>query len=153
MECLREYPVRAADYFADGGADNAEGVRKRTFRALGRFLGGISVYSGHDIFIRGIEQKRRLKLTFFSMEHQRNLGRQCAPLHYSKSKTKGDDLDHYYIWDFEATKGNNFLALPQSQIVSMELTEDTFRTEDFVDFKTIRKQVNKKPSNSDQSQS
>jgi len=96
MECLREYRVRAADYFADGGADNAEGVRKRTFRAFGRFLGGISVYSGHDIFIRGIEQKRRLNL-------------------------------------------------PQSQIVSMELTKDTFRVEDFVDRKTIRKQANKRP--------
>lgn len=117
------------------------------------FLRGIPVYSGHDIFIRGIEQKRRLKLTFFSREHQRNLVRQCAPLHYSKGKIEGDDLDHYFIWDFEATKGNNFLALPQSQIVSMELTEDTFRFEDFVDRKTIRKQVNKKPSNLDQSQS
>ena len=92
-------------------------------------------------------------MTFFSREHQRNLVRQCAPLHYSKAKTEGDDLDRYDIWDFEATKGNNFLALPQSRIVSMELTEDTFRVEDFVNSKKIRKQVNKKPSNLDQSQS
>jgi hypothetical protein len=95
------------------------------------FLRVIAVHSGHDIFIQGIEHKRRLILTFFCMEHQRNLIRLCAPLHYSTGKSKGDGLDCYYLWDFEADDGNNVLALPKSQIVAMELTEDAFRVEDF----------------------
>ena len=89
------------------------------------------MHSGHDIFIQGIEHKRRIILTFFCMEHQRNLIRQCAPLHYSTGKIEGDGLDCYYLWDFEATMGSNFLALPPSQIVMMELTEDAIFVEDF----------------------
>ena len=89
------------------------------------------MHSDHDIFIQGIEQKRRLKLTFFSREHFRKLLRQCAPLYYSKGRIEGDGLDSYYLWDFEATKGSHFLALPPSQIVTMELAEETYNVEDF----------------------
>ena len=88
-----------------------------------------SVHSNHDIFAQGIEQNKKLKLTFFSSEHRRNLVSQCAPLHYSKGQTPADDRDCYYLWDFEAKKGGNFLALRPSQIVSMELTEDIFHVE------------------------
>ena len=91
----------------------------------------ISVHSDHDIFVQGIEQKRRLKLTFFCRKNHQNLLRQCAPLHYSKGQIEGDDLDCYYIWDFEAAKGSHFLALPPSQIVKMELAEETFNVGDF----------------------
>jgi hypothetical protein len=109
------------------------------------FLGVIAVDNGHDIFIQGIEQKRRLKLTFFCVEHQRNLVRQCAPLHYSSGKIEGDGLDCYYLWDFESDDGNKVLALPQSQIVGMELTEDTFRVEDFVDYRTTKAKSTQDP--------
>jgi hypothetical protein len=89
------------------------------------------VHSNHDIFIQGIQQKKRLNLSFFSRKSLRNLLRQCAPLHYSKGYIEGDGLDCYYIWDFEATNGSNFLSLPPSQIVMMELVEETFNIEDF----------------------
>ena len=99
----------------------------------------------HDIFIQGIEQKRRIKLTFFCMEHQRNLVRQCAPLHYSRGKIEGDGLDCYYLWDFESDDGNKVLALPQSRIVSMELTEDTFCIEDFSNSENTKSKSKKGP--------
>jgi len=109
------------------------------------FLGVIAVDNGHDIFIQGIEQKRRLKLTFFCVEHQRNLVRQCAPLHYSSGKIEGDGLDCYYLWDFESDDGNKVLALPQSRIVSMELTEDTFCIEDFSNSENTKSKSKKGP--------
>jgi len=89
------------------------------------------VHSNHDIFIQGIQQKKRLKLTFFSRKNLQNLVRQCAPLHYSKGRIEGDDRDIYYIWDFEAIRGSRFLALSPSQIVTMELAEEAFNIGDF----------------------
>lgn len=94
------------------------------------FLGNIPVHNDHDVFIRGIEQKRRLKLTFFCRDKLQHIVRQCAPLHYSKGKAKGDGLDCYYIWVFEAVRDGHFLALLPLQIITMELTEETFGLED-----------------------
>ncbi len=92
----------------------------------------ISVHSDHDIFTQGIEQKRRIKMTFTDRKNPQNHLRLCAPLHYSKGQVEGDDLDCYYFWDFEATKGSHFLALFTLQIVTMELAEGTFNIEDFI---------------------
>ena len=93
------------------------------------------MHSDHDIFIQGIEQERRIKITFSGRKNLKNLPRECAPLHYSKGHIEGDDLDCYYFWDFEAVKGSHFLFLPPSQIVTMELAEGTFNIEDFSDFR------------------
>jgi hypothetical protein len=89
------------------------------------------VHSDHNVFVQGMEQKRRLKLTFFGGKNLQNLVRECAPLHYSKGQVEGDDLDSYYIWDFETAMDSHFLALPPSQIVKIELAEGKFNIEDF----------------------
>ncbi len=89
------------------------------------------MHRDHDVFIEGIEQEKRLELTFFSRKRRRDVVSLCAPLHYSKGLAAGDEMDCYYLWDLEAEKGSNFLALSPSQIVSMELTEETFRVQDF----------------------
>ena len=89
------------------------------------------MHRDHDVFIQGIEQEKRLELAFFSRKHRRDVVSLCAPLHYSKGIAAGDGTDCYYLWDLEAEKGSNFLALSPSQIVSMELTEEAFRVQDF----------------------
>ena len=109
------------------------------------FWGPISVHRDHDIFIQGIRQKKKLKLRYFSRKNLQNLVRQCAPLHYSKGQVEGDDLDCYYIWDFEAAKGSRFLSLPPSQIIAMELEEETFDVEDFSDRRKVTSQSTKGP--------
>jgi len=86
----------------------------------------IPVHSEHDIFAKGVEQRRRLKVTFLGNERRRNVSGQCAPLYYSRGKVEGDGLDCYYLWDFEADEGYNFMDLSPSQIISMELTKDAF---------------------------
>lgn len=82
------------------------------------------MHSDHDIFAQGIEQRRRLRLTFFADDRGLEQVRQCGPLYYSGART--DELECYYLWDFEADEGYNFTALSPLQIVRMELTEDAF---------------------------
>ncbi len=82
------------------------------------------------MFIRGIEQQRRLKVTYISDEHREKLIRRCGPLYYSRGKTEADELECYYLWDFEADEGYNFLALSPGRIIGMELTVDAFSIEE-----------------------
>ena len=95
--------------------------------------------SEHKVFIQGIEQERRLEVTFFCRKRRREVGSLCAPLHYSKGPVVSlEDAENepgcYYLWDYGAGKGSNFLALSPSQIVSIELTEDDFRIQDFYSY-------------------
>ena len=90
------------------------------------------MHRDHNIFVQGINQKKIVKLTFSSEEHASNLVRLCAPMHYIQGQTEGDDLDYYLFWDFKRTKGKYILNLPPSQILNMELTEDSFSNEDFI---------------------
>ena len=76
------------------------------------------MHSEHEIFIRAIEWQRRLKVTYTSDERREKLIRRCGPLYCSRGKTEGDELECYYLWDFEADEGYNFLALSSAQILS-----------------------------------
>ena len=88
----------------------------------------------HDVFVWGIERQRRLKVTYLSDGRRKKLVRRCGPLYYSKGKAKTDELECYYIWDFDADEGYNFLALSPAQILSMELTEDAFSIDEVSSF-------------------
>ena len=108
------------------------------------------MHRNHDVFIQGIEQEKRLELAFFSRKHRREVVSLCAPLHYSKGPAgpatrAEDELECYYLWDFGADKGSNFLALSPSQIVSMVLTEDVFHVQEFYSKSSLAEKPAKKP--------
>lgn len=92
------------------------------------------MHRDHDIFIKAIQDKKKVKLTFCHNEHGDIRDGLFGPIFYSTS-IASEDSDCYYLWDFESGIGNNFLGLPPSQIVRMELTKETF---DFVEFFTSR---------------
>ena len=88
------------------------------------------MHSDHEVFVRGIERKIKLKVTFLNDESSNELVRRCGPLYYSGGRVEADGLDCYYLWDFEADEGYNFIALSPERIVSMECTEDAFSLEE-----------------------
>ena len=65
-------------------------------------------------------------MTFLSDERREKLVKPCGPLYFSRGKAEADELECYYLWDFEAGEGYNFIALSPERIISMELTEDSF---------------------------
>ena len=92
--------------------------------------------SEHEVFIQAIEQERKLEVKFFCRKRQREVVSLCAPLHYSKGSAVSttdvkNELECYYLWDFEAQKGKNFLVLSPSEILSMKLTDDVFHVQEF----------------------
>ena len=117
---------------------SAKGTTERTLCDFGVCCKKrILLHPDHDIFVRAIQDKRKVKLTFFSKEQALNVVRLCAAMYYSRGQTEGDDLDCYYFWDFESAKGKRFLSFPPSQIANMELTEEPF---DLVEFFTSGRQ-------------
>ncbi len=94
------------------------------------------MHKDHDVFIQSVERETKLKLTFFSGKHASEVVSSCAPLHYSRGSAGPapcveDEVGCYYLWDFGAEKGSNFLALSPSEIASMKLTEDVFHVQEF----------------------
>ena len=88
------------------------------------------MHSDHEMFIWGIERQRKLKVTYLSDERREKLIRRCGPLYHSKGKAEADEPGCYYLWDFEADEGYNFLALSPVRIISMELIEDAYSIEE-----------------------
>lgn len=89
------------------------------------------MHSNHESFERGVSQSRTVSLTFLADdEPPHELTRMCGPLYYSRGRAETDEPECYYFWDFEAEEGYNFLALTPSEIVGMELTEDSFEFEE-----------------------
>ena len=106
------------------------------------------MHRNHDVFIHSLEQDTKLKLTFFSRKLGREVVSLCAPLHYIKSpintvKESEYEQDCYYFWDFGAEKGDNFLVLSSSQVVSMELTDDVFHVQEFYSLSSRSKKSTK----------
>lgn len=94
------------------------------------------MHRDHDIFVKSIRDKKKIKLTFVSNEHGDTRDGLFGPIFYSTS-VAGDDSDCYYLWDFESSTGNHFLGLPPSQITRMELTKEPF---DLVEFFTSKRE-------------
>lgn len=95
------------------------------------------MHRNHDIFVKAIRGKNKVKLTFFSNENGDIRDGLFGPIFYSPS-VAGNDSDCYYLWDLESGNNNNFLGLPPSQVVRMELTNESF---DFVEFFTSRRAI------------
>ena len=69
-------------------------------------------------------------MTYFSGQYDLNLTKLCVPLQYSPPDE--EDPECYYFWDSEADVGTRVLVLPPSQIMYMELGDETFDPNDYI---------------------
>lgn len=95
------------------------------------------MHRDHNIFVNAIRGKKKVKLTFLHNQNGDIGDGLFGPIFYSTS-IAGDDSDCYYFWNSESGIVNNFLGLPPSQIVRIELTKERF---DFVEFFTSREAI------------
>jgi len=83
-------------------------------------------------FIDSVQNKKKVKLTFFSKQDNCNLTRMCAPMDFAPSSRAKDKSDRFHLWDYESNEGNHVLSLLPAQIVDMEFTNIDFNPSDFV---------------------
>lgn len=89
-----------------------------------------------DQFIQAVHTKNKVRLTFFSKEDGRTLTRLCAPMDYGPSRRASDKSDRYHLWDYESDTRNHVLSLLPNQVVSMEVTDETFEPGEFITWDT-----------------
>ena len=95
------------------------------------------MHRDHDIFAKAIQEKRKIKLTFYGSEGDDIKEGLFGPVLYSESRAEGDS-DCYYLWDFDSEADNSFMGLPPSRIASMKSNEEPF---DCVEFFTSKRAV------------
>ena len=81
--------------------------------------------------MQAVKEKRKVILTHFSGEYNLNLTKLCVPLKYTPFSECGDS-DCYYVCDSDADIGTRVLVLPPSQIMYMDLGDNTFDPNDYI---------------------
>jgi hypothetical protein len=99
------------------------------------------MHDDHEIFVQGVRERTRIRLTYYNRDHKLNLSRLCVPLYYGVSQDQEVDSDCYYAWDIQGNVGKHFLALPPSHIVFIEPTKQPFKLEDYITEQTDASQI------------
>ena len=89
------------------------------------------MHEDHPKFMQAVNNRRKVILTHFSGRYNLNLTKAYVPLQYAPSG-EGEDSDCYYLWDSEADVGDRVLILSPSQILYMELSDDTFDPDEYI---------------------
>ena len=83
-------------------------------------------------FFDAIKRRKKIRLTFFSKEDNRNLTRVCAPMDFGPSRRAKSQDDRYHSWDYESDEGRHTLSLPIAQVIMIEVLEESFDPVEFV---------------------
>ena len=89
-----------------------------------------------DRFIQAIQERRKVRLTFFSKEDGRPLTRLCAPMDYGPSRRAHDKSDRYHLWDYESDTGRHTLSLNPDQVQDIACLDDYFDPAEFITWST-----------------
>ncbi|APZ46451.1 hypothetical protein BW723_09145 [Polaribacter reichenbachii] len=87
-----------------------------------------------NLFIRSINEKLIIKLTFNSIE-KGILTRNCIPFDFGPSRRFRDKSQRYHFLVLDGASGRHNLSILPIQIVKIELTEKHFSPSDFIKWK------------------
>lgn len=95
------------------------------------------MHRDHQIFIDGLVNRRRVRLSFISKEDDdRMLVRTCAPMDYGQGPRTRDTTPRYSFWDYDSDEGGHPLSLLPERIWSIEPLTDAFDPAAFVTWQT-----------------
>jgi hypothetical protein len=91
----------------------------------------IMMHQDHDIFIQAVTNRKKVILTYYSGIKKFYLTVICVPLRYSLPDSNGGP-ENYYFWDEVADIGKRLLELSPSQMVLMQISDETYNPSDFI---------------------
>jgi hypothetical protein len=80
----------------------------------------------HAHFIDALQEKRKVRVRFYSKADSGVLDRVCAPLDYGLGGEMNDGLHRYWLWDYASDTGSYTLGLVPQQIVSLQVLGEVF---------------------------
>ena len=93
------------------------------------------MHADHDAFIAGIDECKKIALTFVSKEDGGGtLVRTCAPMDFGPSSRAKNKSNRYHSWDYDSDSpdGRHTLSLLPEQVISIKLLEEGFDPSEFV---------------------
>jgi len=85
-----------------------------------------------DIVQLAINEKRKLRVTFFSKEDNTQLVRICAPFDIGPSRKFRDKTERYHLWDYDSDEQSHTLPLLDAQVSNIELLEEHFEPQSLI---------------------
>ena len=83
-------------------------------------------------FTQAIQNRQKVRLTFYS-EHDWGLAtHKCAPIYYGSDRGAFDDAPRFHFWDYEGEEESKILSLSREKIVFMEPVLENFDPKEFV---------------------
>ncbi|MBI3414725.1 MAG: hypothetical protein HY043_05295 [Verrucomicrobia bacterium] len=79
-----------------------------------------------DRFIEAMHEKKKVSAKFYSQADSGFLNRICAPLDYGPAGETQDELNRYWLWDYESNLDGHTLGLLPAQIVDLRVLGEVF---------------------------
>jgi hypothetical protein len=80
----------------------------------------------HPQFLQALNEKRKVRVQFYSKPDSGVLDRICAPLDYGMRGEAKDGLNRYWLWDYAGGTGGCPLGLLSQQIVDLKVLGEEF---------------------------
>jgi hypothetical protein len=89
-------------------------------------------------FIQAIQSKKKVRISFNSIEDQRLIVRKCAPMDYGPSRRAQIKNDRYHLWNYEGDTKFHSLSINPERISKLEVLDETFDPAEFVTWNTTQ---------------
>lgn len=80
----------------------------------------------HPRFIEAINEKKKVRVKFYSIADSGIVDRICAPMDYGPGGTENDGLNRYWLWDYAGNSGAQTLGLLPQAITDLQILGDVF---------------------------
>lgn len=80
----------------------------------------------HDEFMKGLQERRRVMISFFSKSGDEHELRECAPVDFGPSSRVKDPANRYHFFDYTGRPGPHPMSLTAEQIYRMRASDRAF---------------------------
>lgn len=77
--------------------------------------------ANHPQFLEAINEKKKVRLRYYSQADSGAIDRVCAPLDYGPGTGFTDGLNRYWLWDYACNTGARTLGLLPPEILELQV--------------------------------
>src|SRR6478609_8103985 len=87
--------------------------------------------SNHAQFLVAVQEKRKVRVRFYSRADSGVLDRVCAAMEYGRGAEFPDGFHRYWLWNYAGASGSQLLSLLPQEIVELHVLTEVFDPAEF----------------------
>ncbi len=87
----------------------------------------------HSQFIEAINEKRKLRVRYYSIADSEVMDRICAPMDFGPGTVHKDRLNRYWLWVYSDNAGSHILGLLPGEVENLQVLGEVFDPAQFKD--------------------